>query len=214
MRVRGSLPATAQLCTTRNVSRHCSLQHCCRIIAIDAVAVPLNFVQIMIMKSCMLNTDLSNMKLTAVACAALVASASAFVAPSSILPATRHASAAALSPRASSSSFVPATAAVHRHQGLARPSCRAGGLTMGLFGLGAPEIAVIIVVAALVLGPEKLTSFAKDAGKMAGELKEVPKEFQAGINEGEASMREQMKSAKSLEPVDAEIKETVKVNDD
>ena len=57
---------------------------------------------------------------------------------------------------------------------------------MGLFGLGAPEIGVILVAAAFLLGPDKLASLGKDAGKIAGELKEVPKEFQAGMAEGEA----------------------------
>jgi sec-independent protein translocase protein TatA len=57
---------------------------------------------------------------------------------------------------------------------------------MGLFGLGAPEIGVILVAAAFLLGPEKLAELGKDAGKIAGELKEVPKEFQAGLKEGEA----------------------------
>lgn len=61
--------------------------------------------------------------------------------------------------------------------------------TMGLFGLGAPEIGVILVAAAFLLGPEKLASLGKDAGKIAGELKEVPKEFQAGIEEGEAQAK-------------------------
>jgi sec-independent protein translocase protein TatA len=56
---------------------------------------------------------------------------------------------------------------------------------MGLFGLGAPEIAVILVAAAFLLGPQKLAELGKDAGKIAGELKEVPKEFQAGLKEGE-----------------------------
>ena len=56
---------------------------------------------------------------------------------------------------------------------------------MGLFGLGAPEIAVILVAAAFLLGPQKIAELGKDAGKIAGELKEVPKEFQAGLKEGE-----------------------------
>ena len=65
--------------------------------------------------------------------------------------------------------------------------------TMGLFGLGAPEIGVIFVAAAFLLGPEKLASLGKDAGKIAGELKEVPAEFQKGLEEGEA----QAKAAKA-----------------
>jgi sec-independent protein translocase protein TatA len=58
--------------------------------------------------------------------------------------------------------------------------------TMGLFGLGPPEIAVILVAAAFLLGPQKLAELGKDAGKIAGELKDVPKEFQKGLEEGEA----------------------------
>ena len=59
--------------------------------------------------------------------------------------------------------------------------------TMGLFGLGPAEIAVILVAGAFVLGPQKLAELGKDAGKIAGELKEVPKEFQKGMEEGEAT---------------------------
>ena len=81
-----------------------------------------------------------------------------------------------------------------------RPGARAGvsAVRMGLFGLGAPEIAVIVVAAGFILGPDKLTSMAKDLGKVAGELKDVPKEFQEGIKEGEAA-----KSA-ALPPADEE----------
>uniref|UniRef100_A0A7S2VF94 Uncharacterized protein n=1 Tax=Entomoneis paludosa TaxID=265537 RepID=A0A7S2VF94_9STRA len=61
--------------------------------------------------------------------------------------------------------------------------------TMGLFGLGVPEIGVILVAAAFVLGPQKLAELGKDAGKIAGELKEVPKEFQKGLEEGEAQAK-------------------------
>ncbi|KAL7578381.1 hypothetical protein ACA910_012783 [Epithemia clementina (nom. ined.)] len=57
--------------------------------------------------------------------------------------------------------------------------------TMGLFGLGVPEIGVILIAAAFLLGPQKLAELGKDAGKIAGELKEVPKEFQKGLEEGE-----------------------------
>jgi len=57
--------------------------------------------------------------------------------------------------------------------------------TMSLFGLGGPELAIILIAGAVLLGPEKLASLGKDAGKIAGELKEVPKEFQKGLEEGE-----------------------------
>ena len=62
--------------------------------------------------------------------------------------------------------------------------------TMGLFGLGGPEIIVILIAVGFLLGPEKLVSIGVDAGKEAGEfakeLKEVPTEFQKGMEEGEA----------------------------
>jgi mttA/Hcf106 family len=42
-------------------------------------------------------------------------------------------------------------------------------VTMGLFGLGAPEIAVILVAAAFLLGPQKLAELGRDAGKVRDE---------------------------------------------
>ena len=63
----------------------------------------------------------------------------------------------------------------------------------GLFGLGGPEVAIIAVAAAFLLGPQKLAEFSKDLGKVAGELKEVPKEFSKGIKEGE-KVRESQES--------------------
>ena len=75
--------------------------------------------------------------------------------------------------------------------------------TMGLFGLGAPEIAIILVAAAFLLGPQKLAELGKDAGKIAGELKEVPKEFQKGLEEGESQARA-MKAKNMSEVEDAE----------
>jgi sec-independent protein translocase protein TatA len=62
--------------------------------------------------------------------------------------------------------------------------------TMSLFGLGGPELAVILIAGAFLLGPQKLAELGKDAGKIAGELKEVPKEFQKGLSEGEAQAME------------------------
>lgn len=77
---------------------------------------------------------------------------------------------------------------------------------MGLFGLGAPEIGIILIAAAFLLGPDKLASLGKDAGKIAGELKEVPKEFQRGLEEGEAQAKAlKAKSETESVSVDAEV---------
>ena len=70
-------------------------------------------------------------------------------------------------------------------------------VTSSLFGLGAPELVVILGLGSFVLGPDKLASMAKDFGKVAGELKDVPKEFKEGLEEGEAA-----KAARMLEEGD------------
>lgn len=76
--------------------------------------------------------------------------------------------------------------------------------TMGLFGLGAPEIAVVLIAAAFLLGPSKLAELGKEAGKMAGELKEVPKEFQEGLAEGEKQAQQLKKELAASPAKDAE----------
>jgi len=75
--------------------------------------------------------------------------------------------------------------------------------TMGLFGLGPAEVAIILVAAAFLLGPQKLAELGKDAGKIAGELKEVPKEFQEGLKEGE-NQGKSMKADNAAEVVKKE----------
>ena len=57
----------------------------------------------------------------------------------------------------------------------ARPTLMrsAAAPTMGLFGLGTPELAVIAVVGLLILGPDQVKKLAKDVGKVSAELKQV-----------------------------------------
>jgi Sec-independent protein translocase protein TatA len=72
-----------------------------------------------------------------------------------------------------------------------------------LFGLGAPEIAIIFLVTVFLLGPEKISEMIRQSGKVAGELKEefkeVPAEFKKGLEEGETESR--AKKARPIEPV-------------
>mmetsp|Transcript_26079 Transcript_26079/g.45396 ORF Transcript_26079/g.45396 Transcript_26079/m.45396 type:complete len:197 (-) Transcript_26079:41-631(-) len=76
---------------------------------------------------------------------------------------------------------------------------RAPAPTMSLFGLGAPEIAVILIIALFVLGPENVNKLAKDFGKISAELKQVPEEFNAGIEAG----AEERKAEKTAAPAPA-----------
>ncbi|CAK0849753.1 unnamed protein product, partial [Prorocentrum cordatum] len=52
-----------------------------------------------------------------------------------------------------------------------------------VFGLGTSEILVILAIGALVLGPDALKNVAKEAGKAASDLKDVPDAFQDRGNE-------------------------------
>ena len=83
------------------------------------------------------------------------------------------------------------------HNARRNAKTRRSVVTNSLFGLGAPELVVILGLGAFVLGPDKLASMAKDFGKVAGELKDVPKEFKEGLEEGEAA-----KAARLLEEGD------------
>lgn len=107
----------------------------------------------------------------------VTSTAHAFVPPSRPLV-TQHNSVAT----SSSATYTPA-ALVNQRKSVAAVQLQ------GLFGLGVPEIGVILVAAAFLLGPQKLAELGKDAGKIAGELKEVPKEFQKGLEEGEAQAK-------------------------
>ena len=76
--------------------------------------------------------------------------------------------------------------------------------TMSLFGLGGPELAVILIAGAFLLGPSKLAELGKEAGKMAGELKEVPKEFQDGLAEGEKQAQQMKKEIAASKDAETE----------
>lgn len=64
---------------------------------------------------------------------------------------------------------------------------------MGVFGLGFGEIAIIVVIAGFVLGPEKIGAMLRSSGETASEFKEelskVPDEFKKGLEEGEVEAR-------------------------
>jgi sec-independent protein translocase protein TatA len=132
-------------------------------------------------------------KFAALLCALFFAGASAFVPPAQ--------KAFVANPRSTLSFTAPLEpqlpAALQRQR-----KSMASVQTMGLFGLGPLEIGVILVAAAFLLGPQKLAELGKDAGKIAGELKEVPKEFQKGMAEGEI---EAAKMKKEIMGEDAEV---------
>ena len=53
---------------------------------------------------------------------------------------------------------------------------------MNIFGIGIPEIAVIVVLALLIFGPKRLPQLGKTIGKTLKGLQTTSKEFENEIN--------------------------------
>jgi len=69
-----------------------------------------------------------------------------------------------------------------------------------MFGLGFGEVILVLVVALLVLGPEKLPKLAKTLGKGMREFRRAASEFQQGFNEMEQEANRVIQDKPQLEP--------------
>ncbi len=74
-----------------------------------------------------------------------------------------------------------------------------------MFGLGMPEILLILAIALIVIGPKKLPDLAKTLGRAMGEFKRSAQDFKASID-----IDTTVKDITDLEPTDSKLKEALK----
>jgi sec-independent protein translocase protein TatA len=71
---------------------------------------------------------------------------------------------------------------------------------MNIFGIGLPEMALILVIALLVFGPKKLPEVGRSLAQALGSFKKAQQEFEAELKRESAEIEKTMKA-----PMKAEI---------
>lgn len=79
-----------------------------------------------------------------------------------------------------------------------------------MFGLGTPELIVILVIALLLFGPSKLPDLGKALGRSIAEFKKASEDFKES---GEAEMRETGKAVSTQESEDEKKRQEKKEKD-
>ena len=78
-----------------------------------------------------------------------------------------------------------------------------------MFGIGMPEMILILVVALIVIGPKKLPDLAKSLGRAIGEFKSATNEFKQTVEMGTEIDTKTTTEKKVLSDTGDNIKDTV-----
>ncbi|MEA5569568.1 TatA/E family twin arginine-targeting protein translocase [Calothrix sp. UHCC 0171] len=71
---------------------------------------------------------------------------------------------------------------------------------MNVFGIGLPEMALIMVVALLVFGPKKLPEIGRSMGKAIRGFQDASREFQDEFQKEATQIQEAVKTTAEIEP--------------
>ena len=80
-----------------------------------------------------------------------------------------------------------------------------------MFGIGMPEMILILAVALIVIGPKKLPDLAKSLGRALGEFKKATKDFKESIDVDD-DFKELKDVKNAFDDISTDIKETVDVD--
>lgn len=75
-----------------------------------------------------------------------------------------------------------------------------GVIAVNVFGIGLPEMALIMVVALLIFGPKKLPEIGRSMGKAIRSFQDASKEFESEFKRETEQIEQAVKTTAELEP--------------